>query len=154
MVQCFFDFFIPLSCKTPTFESFFGRLPARKALKSRCFSWEGYQKVKKTSGDSSDFKKPVFLCSFWTFLSQMLRGVSIQLLRRPAEAVDVRVSSGGALRGPGRARGGSIYRKTPDQPPQRPLCLWCSIPENNGSHTLLIHLCDARSQKTMGATLC
>ena len=46
IVQWFFDFFIPLSSKTPSFESFFGRLPARKALKSRCFSWEGYEKVK------------------------------------------------------------------------------------------------------------
>ncbi len=30
--------------------------------------------------------------------------------------------SGGALGGPGRALEGSIYRKTPDQPHQRPLC--------------------------------
>ena len=46
-VQCFFDFFIPLSSKTPSFESFFGRWPARNALKTRCFSREGYQKVEK-----------------------------------------------------------------------------------------------------------
>ena len=31
--------------------------------------------------------------------------------------------SGRALGGPGRALGGSIYTKTPDQPPQRTLCL-------------------------------
>ncbi len=30
--------------------------------------------------------------------------------------------SGGAPGGPGRALGGSIYTKTPDQPPQRTLC--------------------------------
>ncbi len=34
----FFDFLIPLSSKTPIFESFFGRWPARNALKTRCFS--------------------------------------------------------------------------------------------------------------------
>ncbi len=34
----FFYFFIPLSSKTPSFESFFGRLPARNALKTRCLS--------------------------------------------------------------------------------------------------------------------
>ncbi len=37
-VQCFVYFFIPLSSKTPSFESFFGRLPARNALKTRCFN--------------------------------------------------------------------------------------------------------------------
>ena len=37
-VQCFFDLFIPLSCKTPSFESFLGRLSARNALKNMCFS--------------------------------------------------------------------------------------------------------------------
>ncbi len=52
-VQCFFDFFMDLSSKTPTFESFFGGLPARNALKSRCFSREVHEKVKKTSRDSS-----------------------------------------------------------------------------------------------------
>ncbi len=56
-MQCFFDFFIPLSSKTPSFENFLGRLSARNALKTRCFSWEGYQKVRKTSRDSSDCKK-------------------------------------------------------------------------------------------------
>ncbi len=34
----FFCFFHTLPSKTPIFESFFGRWPARKALKSRCFS--------------------------------------------------------------------------------------------------------------------
>ncbi len=33
-----FLLFMDLSSKTPSFESFFGRLPARNALKSRCFS--------------------------------------------------------------------------------------------------------------------
>ena len=37
-VRCFFDFFIPLSSKTQRFESFFGRLPAVNAFKTRCFS--------------------------------------------------------------------------------------------------------------------
>ena len=37
-VQCLFDFFLDLLAETPTFESVFGRLPARNALKSRCFS--------------------------------------------------------------------------------------------------------------------
>ncbi len=32
-----FDFFIPLSSKTPSFESFLARWPARNALKTRCF---------------------------------------------------------------------------------------------------------------------
>ena len=32
-VQCLFDFFLDLPAKTPTFESVFGRLPARNALK-------------------------------------------------------------------------------------------------------------------------
>ena len=44
---CFFDFFIPLSSKTPTFESISGKQLSRNALKSRCFRWEGYEKVKK-----------------------------------------------------------------------------------------------------------
>ena len=30
-----------------------GRLPARNALKTRCFSWEVHEKVQKTSSDSS-----------------------------------------------------------------------------------------------------
>ncbi len=34
----FFNFFISLSSKTPSFESFFGRWPARNALKTRYFS--------------------------------------------------------------------------------------------------------------------
>ena len=46
-VQCFFDFFIPLSSKTHTFESISGKQLSRNALKSRCFRWEGYEKVKK-----------------------------------------------------------------------------------------------------------
>ena len=49
----FFDFFLGLSAKAPTFESFFGRLLARTALRSRCFRWEVHDKVKKTSSDSS-----------------------------------------------------------------------------------------------------
>ncbi len=37
-MQCsFFYFFIPLPPKTPSFESFFWRLPARNALKTVCF---------------------------------------------------------------------------------------------------------------------
>ena len=64
-----FDFFIPLSSKTPTFESFFGRLPARKSLKSRCFCWEGYEKVKKTSRDSSRSKKHKFTVFFVVFVA-------------------------------------------------------------------------------------
>ena len=88
----FVDFSIPLSCKTPSFESFFGRLPARNALKTRCFSWEGYQKVKKTSSDSSGGPGRLW---------------------RSGSALG---GSGGALGGLGRALGGSIYRKTPDQP--------------------------------------
>ncbi len=48
-VRCFFDFFIPLPSKTPTFESMSGKQLSRNALKSRCFRWEGYDKVKKTS---------------------------------------------------------------------------------------------------------
>ncbi len=36
-----------LSSKTHTFEIFFGILPARNALKSRCFSGEVHEKVKK-----------------------------------------------------------------------------------------------------------
>ena len=61
-VQCFLYFFIPLSSKTPIFESLLGRWPARNALKTRCFSWEGYQKVEKTSCDSSDCKKHLVKC--------------------------------------------------------------------------------------------
>ncbi len=52
-VRCFFDFFIPLSSKTHTFESISGKLLSRNALKSRCFRWEGDEKVKKTSRHSS-----------------------------------------------------------------------------------------------------
>ncbi len=36
---------------------------------------------------------------------------------------------------PGRALGGSIYRKTPDQPPQRPLCVMRALPEGNFFYT-------------------
>ncbi len=49
----FFDFFMDLSSKTPTFGSFFGASPARNALKSRCFGREVHGKVNKTSHDSS-----------------------------------------------------------------------------------------------------
>ena len=45
----FFDFFRDLSAKTPTCESISGKQLSRNALKSRCFRWEGYDKVKKTS---------------------------------------------------------------------------------------------------------
>ncbi len=38
---CFFVFCMDLSSKTPSFESLFGRLPARDALKTRCVSREG-----------------------------------------------------------------------------------------------------------------
>ncbi len=39
-LRCIFYFylFIPLSSKTPIFDSFFGRWPAINALKTRCFS--------------------------------------------------------------------------------------------------------------------
>ncbi len=36
-----------LSSKTPSFESFFGRLPARNALTTRCFSREVHEKVEQ-----------------------------------------------------------------------------------------------------------
>ena len=72
-VQCFFDLFIPLSCKTPSFESFFGRRPARNALTTRCFSWEGYQKVKKTSRDSSDCQQHVVKCQVAKMLTVKTR---------------------------------------------------------------------------------
>ena len=49
----FLVFFMDLSSKTPTFESFFGASPARNALKSRCFGREVHGKVDKTSHDSS-----------------------------------------------------------------------------------------------------
>ncbi len=62
-------FFIPLSSKTPIFESFFGRWPVRNALKTRCFSWEGYQKVKKTSRDSSDCQKHMVKCQVANMLT-------------------------------------------------------------------------------------
>ena len=39
-----------ISAKTHTFDSFVGRLPTRNALKSRCFSWEVYEEVKKHRG--------------------------------------------------------------------------------------------------------
>ncbi len=41
-------FFIPLSAKTPSFESISGRPSSKKALKNRCFRLEGYKKVEKT----------------------------------------------------------------------------------------------------------
>ena len=44
---------LDLLAKTPTFESVFGRLPARNDFNSRCFSWEVHEKVKNTSSDSS-----------------------------------------------------------------------------------------------------
>ena len=45
--NAFFTFSYPSRLKHLVLRVFFRRLPARKALKSRCFSWEGYQKVKK-----------------------------------------------------------------------------------------------------------
>ena len=135
IVQCFFDFFIPLSSKTPTFQSFFGRLPARKALKSRRFSWEGYQKVKKTSRDSSDFKKPVFLFSFWTLLSQML---CFTMFWTHFCSTAAPAAHGLYRMDPQKTDQKHVFAKqqknrdcktcpiysplTPDQPPQRPLC--------------------------------
>ena len=43
----FFDFLIPLSAKTPSFESISGRPSSKKALTNRCFRWEGYEKVEQ-----------------------------------------------------------------------------------------------------------
>ncbi len=43
----FFYFLIPLSAKTPSFESISGRPSSKKAIKNRCFRWEGYEKVEK-----------------------------------------------------------------------------------------------------------
>ena len=66
-----------------------------------------------------------FCCRFFiftVFYNDFGRIFTQKLLRRPSEAVEGWVSSGGALGGPGRVLGGSIYRKTPDQPPKRPLC--------------------------------
>ncbi len=85
----FFYFVIPLSSKTPSFESFLGRCPARNALKSGCFSGEVPEKVKVTSHDSSG---------------------GTGRLWRSGSALG---GSGGALGDLGRALGGSIYRKTP-----------------------------------------
>ena len=45
-VQCFFDFFIPLSSKTYGFEVFFGQRPSKNALK-RYDSVAVPEKVKK-----------------------------------------------------------------------------------------------------------
>ena len=84
-MRCFFDFFIPLPSKTPTFESISGKLLSRNALKSRCFRWEGYEKVKKTSSDSSG---------------------GTGRLWRSGSALG---GSGGAQGGPGRALGGSGF---------------------------------------------
>ena len=160
IVQCFFDFFIPLSCKTPTFESFFAPKIAQtsiwcnvfltfsypshvKHLLLRAFledclperlskvgvlAERGIKKSKKHHAIAPISKNLCFYSVFGRFclkccvLQCFERIFAQQLLRRPSEAVDVWVSSGGALGGPGRALGGSIYRKTPDQPPQRPLC--------------------------------
>ena len=44
-VFCYFS--MDLSAKTPTFESISGRQSSQKAIKTRCFRWEGYEKVKK-----------------------------------------------------------------------------------------------------------
>ena len=43
----FFVFFLDLSAKTLTVDSFSGRVLARTALTSRYFSWEVHAKVKK-----------------------------------------------------------------------------------------------------------
>ena len=53
LVLCFIDFFLDLPAKTPTFESLFGRVPARNALESRYFRWEVHEKVNTTSSESS-----------------------------------------------------------------------------------------------------
>ena len=41
--MCVVDFFMDLSCKPPTFESCFGRLPARNILKTTCVSRVVYE---------------------------------------------------------------------------------------------------------------
>ena len=60
--------------------------------------------------------------------------------------------SGAALAGPGRALGGSIYTKTPDQPPQRTLCYAYTF-DLHVNHIVSIHgriheTCERRKDKT------
>ncbi len=66
---CFLDFLIPLSAKTPSFESISGRPSSKKALKNRCFRWEGYEKVKKTLHNSEVWAivavKTYIKCAIW-----------------------------------------------------------------------------------------
>ena len=65
----FFDFLIPLSAKTPSFESISGRPSSKKALKTRCFRWEGYEKVKQTLHNSEVWAifavKTHITCAIW-----------------------------------------------------------------------------------------
>ena len=69
IARCFFDFFIPLSAQTPSFESISGRQSSKKALKTRCFTWEGYEKVKQTLHRSevrATFAvKTHIICTIW-----------------------------------------------------------------------------------------
>ena len=112
---------------TPIFESFLEDGLPEMLSELGVLAERGIKKS-KTSSDSSDFKQVNFAvffymcCRKYTVLQCFECIFAQQLLWRPSEAVDVWVSSGGALGGPGRALGGSIYRKTPDQPHQRPLC--------------------------------
>ncbi len=43
----FLNFLIPLSAKTPSFESISGRPSSKRTFKNRCFRLEGYDKVKQ-----------------------------------------------------------------------------------------------------------
>ncbi len=69
IARCFFDFLIPLPAKTPSFESISGRQSSKKALKTRCFTWEGYEKVKKALHRSevrATFAvKTHIICTIW-----------------------------------------------------------------------------------------
>ncbi len=47
---------------------------------------------------------------------------TFRVLRRRPSPASPRGSSGKVWRSSGRALGGSLYRQTPDKPPQRPLC--------------------------------
>ena len=99
-LQCiFFYFFIPLSSKTPSFESFLEDCLPEMLSKLGVLAETSMKKSrKKTSQDSSG---------------------GTGRLWKSGSALGC---SGGALGGPGRALGGSTYRKTPDKPPQRLSC--------------------------------
>ena len=129
----FLTFWYPSQLKHLVLRAFLaGNLP-KKLSKVGVLDERGMKKSKKHHAIAPIKNKSTFtvflgwICRKCCVLQCFERIFAQQLLRRLSEAVDVWVSSGGALGGPGRALGGSIYIYRKKLPINRPSGRYANI---------------------------